>query len=199
MIATPTSLPIIHPADHQPGSPQGRWTYAAYAALPDDGNRYEVIDGVLYMAPAPIPAHQATTALIVFHLLQHVQFAGRGRIFPAPVDVELAPNVVVQPDVLVILTPNMGIITPTRIIGAPDLVVEVSSPGTAGYDRRQKQDAYARGGVAEYWIADPIARMIEVLVLEPGGYRLLGVFQGATTLPSHILPNLPVPVEQFFA
>lgn len=199
MIATPASLPIIHPADHQPGPPQGCWTYAAYAALSDDGQRYEVIDGVLYMAPAPIPAHQATAALVVFYLLQHVQFAGRGRVLPAPIDVELSPSVVVQPDVLVVLSANVGIIAPTRIIGAPDLVVEVSSPGTAGYDRRQKQDAYAHGGVAEYWIADPIARTIEVLVLEAGGYRSRGVFEGATTLPSLVLPQLPVAVEQFFA
>ena len=199
MIATSVSLPIMQPADHQPGLPQGRWTYATYAALPNDGQRYEVIDGVLYIAPAPIPAHQATAALVVFYLLQHVQFAGRGRVLPAPIDVELLPNVVVQPDVLVVLSANVGIITPTRIIGAPDLVVEVSSPGTAGYDRRQKQDAYARGGVAEYWIADPLARTIEVLVLAAGSYRSQGVFQGTTTLPSLVLAQLPVTVEQFFA
>lgn len=199
MIATPASLPIIHTADYQPGPPQGRWTYAAYAALSGDGQRYEVIDGVLYVAPAPIPAHQATAALVVFYLLQHVQFAGRGRVLPAPIDVELSPSVAVQPDVLVVLSANVGIIAPTRIIGAPDLVVEVSSPGTAGYDRRQKQDAYAQGGVAEYWIADPIGRTIEVLVLEAGGYHSRGVFQGATTLPSLILPQLPTLVEQFFA
>lgn len=199
MIATPASLPIIHTADHQPGPPQGCWTYAAYAALSNDGQRYEVIDGVLYMAPAPVISHQRIVGRIYRLLAITVESAQVGEAFVSPIDVELSPSVVVQPDVLVVLSANVGIIAPTRIIGAPDLVVEVSSPGTAGYDRRQKQDAYAHGGVAEYWIADPIARTIEVLVLEAGDYRSRGVFQGATTLPSLVLPQLPILVEQFFA
>jgi len=199
MIATSVSLPIMQPADHQPGPPQGRWTYATYAALPNDGQRYEVIDGVLYMAPAPMIPHQRIVGRIYRLLATTVENTQIGEAFVSPIDVELSPNVVVQPDVLVVLSANVGIITPTRIIGAPDLVVEVSSPGTAGYDRRQKQDAYARGGVAEYWIADPLARTIEVLVLAAGSYRSQGVFQGATTLPSLVLAQLPVTVEQFFA
>jgi Uma2 family endonuclease len=190
-------LPVVTAAAPIVGPPQGRWTYADYAALPDDGNRYEIIAGVLYMTPAPGTGHQSISARVVTFLVTHVEFAGLGRVFAAPVDVELAPDTVVQPDIVVVLSANLDRITPSRIIGAPDLVVEILSPGTAGYDRREKQDAYARAGVGEYWIVDPGAQTVELLTLDQGGYRSHGVFRGQARLPSSAV-TLPVPVERFF-
>jgi len=190
-------LPVVTVAVPIVGPPQGRWTYADYAALPDDGNRYEIIAGVLYTTPAPGAGHQSVSARLVTFLVTHVEFAGLGRVFAAPVDVELAPDTVVQPDIVVILSANLDRITPSRIIGAPDLVVEILSPGTAGYDRREKQDAYARAGVGEYWIVDPGAQTVELLTLDQGGYRSHGVFRGQARLPSSAV-TLPVPVERFF-
>jgi Uma2 family endonuclease len=190
-------LPVVTAAAPLVGPPQGRWTYADYAALPDDGNRYEIIAGVLYMTPAPGTGHQSISARVVTFLVTHVEFAGLGRVFAAPVDVELAPDTVVQPDIVVVLSANLHRITPSRIIGAPDLVVEILSPGTAGYDRREKQDAYARAGVGEYWIVDPGAQTVELLTLEQGGYRSHGVFRGQARLPSSVV-TLPVPIERFF-
>jgi Uma2 family endonuclease len=194
-------LPTVVRADHVPGPPQGRWTYAEYAAIPDDGHRYEIIDGVLYMTPAPNIIHQTTVTRVGGFLLMHVELAGLGRVFVAPVDVDLPlrPTVTVQPDVVVVLNANVGIITPKCIVGAPDLVVEVASPSTTGYDRRGKQDAYARAGVTEYGFADPYARTVELLRLADGAYQSVGVFSGAATLPSVVVPDLPVPVDQFFA
>ena len=190
-------LPVVTAAAPLVGPPQGRWTYADYAALPDDGNRYEIIAGVLYMTPAPGTGHQSVSARLVTFLVTHVEFAGLGRVFAAPVDVELAPDTVVQPDIVVVLSANLDRITPSRIIGAPDLVVEILSPGTAGYDRREKQDAYARSGVGEYWVVDPGAQTVELLTLDQGGYRSHGVFRGQARLPSSAV-TLPVPVERFF-
>jgi Uma2 family endonuclease len=190
-------LPVVTAAAPLVGPPQGRWTYADYAALPDDGNRYEIIAGVLYTTPAPGAGHQSVSARLVTFLVTHVEFAGLGRVFAAPVDVELAPDTVVQPDIVVILSANLDRITPSRIIGAPDLVVEILSPGTAGYDRREKQDAYARAGVGEYWIVDPGAQTVELLTLNKGGYRSHGVFRGQARLPSSAV-TLPVPIERFF-
>jgi Uma2 family endonuclease len=190
-------LPVVTAAAPLVGPPQGRWTYADYAALPDDGNRYEIIAGVLYTTPAPGAGHQSVSARLVTFLVTHVEFAGLGRVFAAPVDVELAPDTVVQPDIVVILSANLDRITPSRIIGAPDLVVEILSPGTAGYDRREKQDAYARAGVGEYWIVDPGAQTVELLTLDQGRYRSHGVFRGQARLPSSAV-TLPVPVERFF-
>jgi Uma2 family endonuclease len=84
------------------------------------------------------------------------------------------------------------------MIGAPDLAVEVASPSTAKHDRRKKLGAYARAGVPEYWIVNPKNRTIEVLVLEGNLYRSFGFFSGHDILPSRVLPDLPVSVEQFF-
>lgn len=190
---------MVTAADHVPGPGQGRWTYRDYAAIPDDGHRYEVVDGVLYMAPSPNRWHQKTSGRLFRYLSAHVEDTGLGEVYEPPFDVELAPKVVVQPDVIVVLHANLEKITDARIIGAPDLLVEVSSPGTVGYDRSKKQAAYAHAGVPEYWIADPWSRTIEVFVLEAGAYRSLGVFEGKATLPSRVVPGFSARVEQFFA
>ncbi len=186
------------PADWVPGPKQGHWTYADYAALSDDGNRYEVVSGVLFMTPSPGGAHQDAVGEIFTYLREHVKQGGLGLVRIAPFDVELAPGTVVQPDVFVVLSEHFDKITDNRILGAPDLVVEVASPGTAIYDRHNKLEAYARAGVPEYWIANPATHTVEVLVLESGKYRALGVFQGKAVLPSEIIPGLDVPVEKFF-
>jgi Uma2 family endonuclease len=85
MMATATpSVSVVTTADHVPGPPQGHWTYEAYAALHND-DRYEIIDGVLYMAPAPGAPHQSASAKFVTFLMIHVEFAGLGRVFHAPI------------------------------------------------------------------------------------------------------------------
>jgi len=190
---------VVIPADWMPGPQQGYWTYRDYAALSQDGRRYEVVSGVLYMAPSPSMEHQGITLEIAAHLRSFVQLTGLGRVFVAPADVELSPGDVVQPDVFVILHKHLDRITPSRVVGAPDLVVEVASPGTARHDLREKQDAYACAGVTEYWIVIPGERTVELLVLQDRRYYSLGIFYGTTTLPSQVVPDLPVAVESFFS
>jgi len=85
-----------------------------------------------------------------------------------------------------------------RLVGAPDLAVEVVSPTSETHDRYRKIAAYARAGVPEYGIVDPDARTVGVLFLESGEYHSQGVYRGKATLPSQIVPGLLVPVEQFF-
>lgn len=201
IIERPENLTVITPADWIPGPKQGEWTYNHYAALPDDGQRYEIIDGVLYyMTPAPNVWHQKVALRIARFLSTYVEDAGLGQVFIAPVDVELAPKSVVQPDVFVLLNASISKITPDRIQGAPDLVVEVASPSTAGYDRREKQDTYATAGVLEYWIVDPNAHTVEILTLKDGVYTSLGFFEGKKTLLSPIVPSLKaIQVQQIFA
>lgn len=192
-------LPRITRADWVPGPGQGRWTYKDYAALPESRDKYEVVNGVLYMSPAPSGAHQDAALEIASHLRAHIKQAGLGLVRIAPFDVELAPNVVVQPDVLVVLKENSDKVTDNRIIGAPDLVVEVASPSTAIYDRHEKLEAYARAGVPEYWIVDPNAHTVEVLTLEaPGMYFSLAIYRGKALLPSRVIPGFSTRVEQFF-
>ncbi len=89
--------------------------------------------------------------------------------------------------------------TEKKISGAPDLAVEIASPSTAAYDRLTKYEKYAQAGITEYLIVKPTRRTVEVLVLEHGEYRSLGIFSEQATLPSRVIPGLPVRVEQFFA
>ncbi len=198
MTMTSDRFAVVTPANHVPGPKQGQWTYAHYAALPDDGHHYEIVNGVLFMTPAPNPAHQQVVGEIFSYLRNHVKQFNLGRVFMAPIDVEIAPGDVFQPDILLLLEAHLHKVKASRIIGTPDLVVEVASPGTATHDRREKYDAYANSGVPEYWITDPIAHTVEVFLLESGKYHSQGVFRGKAILPSKVLPGFDVPVELFF-
>ncbi len=197
-MTTTEKLPMVTRADWVPGPKQGRWTYADYAALPEDGKRYEIVNGVLYMTPAPSWSHQDVVGELFAYLRDHLRSSNSGRVFVSPIDVELAPNTVFQPDVVVLLKASEHKLGEHHIIGAPDLVIEVASPGTSRYDLREKQDAYARAGIPEYWVVNPDAHTIEVLVLDIGSYVSLGVYTGKATLPSQVLPEFAALVEQFF-
>ena len=192
----------VYRADYVPGPPQGCWTALDKEALADDPRRFEIVDGVLYEMSSPSEPHQAAALRFGYHFAGHVEFGGRGRVYPAPFDVELplTPAVVFQPDLVVVLTHNAGIITGKRIVGAPDIVVEIASLGTSGYDRRVKQDRYARAGVPELWFADPFARAIEVLRLgEKGEYARHCLATDGDPVLSVALPDLALPVSAFFA
>ena|SRR5947207_887665 len=186
-------------AKHVPGPRQGQWTYEDYAALPNDGRRYEVMNGVLIMAPVPTPEHQSVSMLLLVHLFQYSQAIGLGKILAAPLDVELAPKKVIQPDILVVLNANLHKIAEKRFIGAPDLVVEIASPGMEIYDRLSKYESYEQAGVSEYWIVNPGDKSVEVSVLEHEVFEPLGMFQGEATIPSRVVPGIVnVQVKQFF-
>lgn len=189
-------------ADLPPGDwpAQGAWTVADWDRLPgDDAERYEVIDGALFMTIAPSASHQWVAAHLTHFLLQHIrdQDEPPGVVFPAPTGVIL-PTGPLIPDVVYIRMGNIGILTPERIVGVPDLVVEIASPGTAGYDRREKQDAYARSGVPEYWWVEPANRTVEVLVLSDGRYETLALASGQTLIPSRVFPGLMFAIDSIF-
>jgi Uma2 family endonuclease len=195
----PDTGEIVVRASHVPGPRQGRWTYDAYAALPEDGNRYEIIDGVLYMAPAPIPDHENIAALIIARLVVALEDTGRGRVFVSP-DVVVG-NSVLRPDVVAVLMGHEYVVSEKNIVGPPDLVVEVASPSTAAYDRDEvfgKRGAYARAGIPEYWIVDPQQRTVEVLLLDGEAYRSHGVFHGEDKIPSHMLTGTSLPARACF-
>ncbi|HEY0756398.1 MAG TPA: Uma2 family endonuclease [Ktedonobacteraceae bacterium] len=198
-MATTARFQTVVPADWVPGPPQGQWTYAEYTMIPDDGKRYEVLKGVLYISPAPTPNHQSISVRLVAFLFQFVEAAGIGRIFHAPTDVELAPGDIVQPDVFVLLNAGLEQIGEKRVFGGPDLVVEILSPSTMSDDLHGKRDAYERAQVSEYWIVNPGERVVELFILESGVYRSLGAFQGDDVLPTRIVPGWSVPVERLFA
>lgn len=197
-MSTTEKLPMVIPADWVPGPPQGSWTYKDYASLPDDGHRYEIVNGVLYMAPAPSWSHQEIVGEFFAYLRDYLRATGLGGAFTSPIDVELAPENTFQPDVIVLLKAHRGRLKDRHIVGAPDLVIEVVSPGSATMDRHEKYVSYAQAGVPEYWIAEPGTQTVEVLVLKDKRYHSQGVFRGKAVLPSQVLPEFKVRVEQFF-
>ena len=150
------------------------------------------------MSPAPSEPHQEAVVMLIYYLVNYVKLRGLGTVLTEPFDVELSVNNVVQPDVLVLLKENRYKSVSTRIIGAPDLVVEVASPGTSRFDRKQKSRAYAEAGVKEYWIVHPLEYTVEVFVLEAGKYSSVGIFSGEQTISSRVIPYFPVQAQQLF-
>ncbi|HEV8611852.1 MAG TPA: Uma2 family endonuclease [Thermoanaerobaculia bacterium] len=175
-----------------------RYTYDDYARLPDE-RRYEVIDGELYLTPAPTPYHQIVSRRIERLLEDHVEKAKLGIVIQAPCDVVLSQFDVLQPDIFFISTGRLAVIGEKYISDAPDLVVEVLSPGTRRRDRVLKAKRYAHFGVREMWIADPQKKTIEVFVNTDVGFRREGVYSADDVLRSPLLPGLEVPLARVFA
>ncbi len=175
--------------------PQGEWTYDDYARLPDNGMRYEVIKGELRMTPASSPRHQRTIAEFCGRLWEYLQHQPVGESFFAPIDVIL-PGLAnpVQPDLLFIAGDRLHIIKEKRIEGAPDLIVEVLSPGNPMHDRRTKFQIYAQAGVREYWLVDPDACAVDIYVLRGQAYAPLGSFGPDEQTRSEVLADFRVRV-----
>ena len=191
-------LQVIIPADLVPGPSQGDWTYNEYLSLPDDGKRYEIANGVLLLTPSSPELHQDTIGEVFFHLRSHVKLAGLGLVIQAPFVVELSAKDVFQPDIFVVMNAHLDRVQEKKVVGAPDLVVEVSASGTVAFDRLTKYDTYEYSGVLEYWIIKLERRSVEIFVLEGDEYRSLGVFHGEQKIPSRLISWLSVRVDQFF-
>ena len=178
--------------------PQGEWTYEDYARLPDN-IRYEVIKGDLYMSPAPRPIHQETLSALHVHLWQYVSEKKSGRLYFAPIDVNL-PGFTspVQPDLLFIANEHTDIVKTNTIEGVPDFIAEVLSPGNPEHDRDVKFHIYAQAGVQEYWIVDPQLCMVDVFVLRGHAYVQLDKFGREDTIQSELFAELQLAVSKIF-
>ncbi|HEU4561385.1 MAG TPA: Uma2 family endonuclease [Longimicrobium sp.] len=139
-----------------------RWTYEEFARLPNDGNRYEVIGGELFVTPAPTLPHQKTVTNIAYELEGYVRAHGLGEVYVGPVDILFSQDDYLAPDLIFVRHDRTHILRKRGVEGPPDLVVEVLSEKTAARDRKLKRERYAHFGVPEYWIVDPVARRIEV-------------------------------------
>lgn len=189
-----TDAPIVT------GPPQGHWTYADWETLPDDGNRYEVIDGVLYMTTAPSYFHQWIVMRLVRYIGIPAEDQGLAFAVTAPIGVLMPHCDPVQPDFVVVLKTNAAIIHAGKIRGVPDLIIEVQSPGNAAYDEAVKLLAYARAGVPEYAIINPRARTVShYRLLAPGAYAAPRVASETERISFACLPSITVPVADLFA
>jgi Uma2 family endonuclease len=179
---------------------QGQWTYEDWLRLPDDGFRYEVLDGELYMTPPPTLEHQILISNLHVALANFVKEHGLGRVLVSPCGVRLPGQPVpVQPDIFFVSAARRDIVGKVYLEGTPDLVVEVLSPGNWLYDRTEKFQAYQAAGVPEYWIVDGRASTVEVFVLEAGSYILLGKFASGDVVCSQVLAGFQVVVDDIFA
>ena len=153
-------------------------TYEDYAALPDDGLRYELHDGELSVTPAPGTRHQRIIGTLHVVLRAHVDTRRLGEVLLSPLDVILSRRSVVQPDIIFVASADASRVSARGIEGGPTLAVEVLSPSTTTIDRATKLRLYARHGVPYYWIVDPDVRAIEAYALAEGAYRLVATASG---------------------
>ena len=138
-----------------------RYVYEDLLAMPEDGKRYEIVDGDLLSSSSPGRRHQQVVSNVL-RALTAIEAAGAGEVLLGPLDVVLDRHTVLVPDVLFVRTERLNIVTERNVDGAPDLVVEVLSESTRDMDLGPKLRAYGRHGVGEYWVVDPDANTVHV-------------------------------------
>jgi Uma2 family endonuclease len=191
----PTDAPAVR------GPKQGEWTYEDWETLlPDDGNRYEIIDGMVYMTTVPSNFHQYILKRLYRLVGIPAEDAELADAYFAPIGVLMAGATPVQPDFVVVLKKNLGIIHERRIRGVPDLIVEILSPANSEYDEGVKLEAYARAGVSEYGVIDPKTRQVRVYRLQGAGqYGDPAYYNEADTMAFACLPTISFTVGDLFA
>lgn len=180
------------------GSPvTTKLTYEDYLKTSDD-ERYELLDGELITMPAPSIAHQHVAMKLGTRLDSFIEERNLGVVYSAPTDVVLSETDVVQPDLIFISLERIDIVTPANITGAPDLLVEIRSDSTAERDETFKRILYAERGVKEYWLVDPEARTITVLLLRADRYAERATYTEGQTLTSSILDGFFAHLDEIF-
>jgi Uma2 family endonuclease len=175
-----------------------RISYADLARMPEDGRRYELYDGEVFVVPAPFARHQVTQHRVVQALDAYAKQSG-GFAVDSPIDIVFSEYDVLQPDVVFFTAARRQLIDLDRVIrDAPDLCVEVLSPSTASTDRGKKMQMFARYGVPEYWIVDPVATTIEIYELEAGRFELRRTISGDDAVTSRTLPGCSFVASSIF-
>jgi Uma2 family endonuclease len=192
-------VPVSPPSERVWPPEQGEWTYEDWLRLPNDGRRYEVLNGELYITPPPRIGHQIAVTKLSVRMHNWVEQEGLGVVLISPVGVRLSNQPVpVQPDVVFVRAARREIIGEDYVEGVPDLVVEVLSPSNWLYDRREKMQTYEQAGVPEYWIVDYRARTVEVRVLEAKTYTLLDEFGSGDVARSTVVSGFEISVDDLF-
>ncbi|MFN8441418.1 MAG: Uma2 family endonuclease [Caldilineaceae bacterium] len=178
---------------------QGEWTYEDFLRLPDVGKRYEIIEGRLYIGDSPTMEHQYALQKILFQIHLLTEASVGGMVLIGPIGVHLSETTKpIQPDGLYIKQDRLPPKGTEFIEFAPDLIVEVISPSSIRLDRHIKFDAYERYGVAEYWLVDPKARLVEVYTWQRGEYALWGQYTEDDIVTSQLLEGLAIKASLLF-
>jgi Uma2 family endonuclease len=176
---------------------ENRVTADDYRSLPENGDRYQLIEGDLHMAPAPNRFHQEIALNIVMIIAKYLETHPIGKIFIAPFDVYLNDGNVFQPDLVYIARENFGVLTEAGVEGVPDLVVEILSVRTASLDRNPKRRLYAQSGVKELWLVDPETVSVTVHHLQEA-LPSTAVYSTAEQFTSDFFPELLFSVGDIF-
>ena len=142
-----------------------RTIYQVWKSLPE-GTLCQIINNTLFMAPAPLDSHQDVLVTISSRLFHFVEKKAMGKVRIAPYDVHFSKQNIFQPDIVFIAKDNLENIEPKGLVGAPDLVIEILSPGTAQKDLGEKKDVYEQYGVKEYYTVDPASKIVQSFILK---------------------------------
>jgi Uma2 family endonuclease len=173
-------------------------TVAEYKNLPETGPRYQLIEGDLYMAPAPNRFHQDISRNLQSAFDRYLEVNPIGVLYNAPFDVYLTDTDVFQPDLLIVLNANRNILTDSGAEGPPDFVVEILSPKTRQLDLVNKKRVYARLGVKELWIIDPEPGTIDLYRLAENADKPIQTIYPSGVLETPLLPGFRLPAERIF-
>lgn len=173
-------------------------TYHDYLKLPNDGKRYEILEGELLMTPAPETDHQRISRNLEFILHGYAVEHSLGEVLDAPVDVVLSMTTVVQPDIVFISQSRSHIVTKKNIVEAPDLVIEILSESSETTDRTTKKRIYERYGMKEYWIVDPVTQSVEQYVLSANLLNLQARYGRADSFNVETIAGLTVDLKKVF-
>lgn len=173
-------------------------TVEDYRNLPETGPRYQLIEGYLYMAPAPNRYHQHISSNLELILGIYLKKNPIGLAYHAPFDVVLDEYDVFQPDILFVSKARYGILTDAGVEGAPDLIVEILSPKTATLDFVNKKKQYVLAGVAELWIIDPKKRLIEIFHLQENPQHAVAIHGEKAVFESRTFSSLTFEAAEIF-
>ena len=179
--------------------PRLKLTYDDYVLFPDDGKLHELIDGEHYVTPSPNVRHQQIQGELFGLIWSHLQTHPIGRVFISPLDVVFSSFDVVEPDIMYLSHERASnVLTTANVQGAPELVIEIGSPGTRQRDETIKRHLYERSGVTEYWVVDPDIDVVRV-------YRRAGEAfarpvelsrEAGDVLTTDLLPGLELPLAR---
>lgn len=173
-------------------------TYEDYAAMPDDGRRYQLVEGELFVSPSPNFRHQKICGAIYMALNAFVQARRLGDVVFAPLDVILSDEDTYQPDIVYVSKARKRLVVPEGIRGTPDLCVEVLSPSNRKLDVKVKRARYAKFGLPELWIVDPDEDTVRVYRPAENANAPVRTLSEHDTLTTDLLPGFALKLEPVF-
>ena len=174
------------------------YTYEDYFNLPDDGKRYEIIDGELYLFPTPNLPHQSILGNLFCTIAEFPKEKEYGEIFLSPLDVVFSNINIIQPDLIFVAKENFNILTPENIRGTPDLLIEILSSNTERRDRTLKLTTYSKFGVREYWMVHEERETVDVWRRKDDHLNFHSFLDKTHILFTPLLPGLEISLGKIF-